>query len=83
MTTIEKTVNIIKNVLTENKIKCDVINTTDLMHSNMIDSIVAIEILVCIEETFDIVIADEELSLELLKTPLFLSEFIDRKLSEK
>ena len=49
----------------------------------LIDSIIAIEILINVEETFGIDIDDDELSLELLDTPTVLSEYIERKLTNK
>lgn len=73
---------IIKEVLNTNNISIEVSDDTKLIQDCALDSLMAIEILVSVEERLNIVINDDELDIALLETPKTLLEYVERKLSE-
>lgn len=83
MNTLEKLIEKIEQILSEHGIYVKIKQDSKLIPEYPIDSIIAIEILINVEETFGIDIDDDELSLELLDTPTVLSEYIERKLTNK
>lgn len=83
MNTLEKLIEKIEQILSEHGIYVKIKQDSKLIQEYPIDSIIAIEILINVEETFGIDIDDDELSLELLDTPTVLSEYIERKLTNK
>lgn len=83
MSVLEKIINQIELILKENEMEGEVSDNTSLLNDFAIDSVVAIEILVSMEELFDITIDDEDLSLELLDTPITLCKYIERQLKKK
>ena len=74
MNTLEKLIEKIEQILSEHGIYVKIKQDSKLIQEYPIDSIIAIEILINVEETFGIDIDDDELSLELLDTPTVLSE---------
>ncbi|OJU09429.1 MAG: hypothetical protein BGN88_09870 [Clostridiales bacterium 43-6] len=77
----QKVINQIQKVLEKNQMKGTIEEETKLFQAFTIDSLIAIEILVSMEEIFNIVIEDDDLSLELLETPKTLINYIDNKLN--
>lgn len=83
MNTLEMVIFKIEKILAENEIEGKIHKDTALMSDFAIDSVIAIEILVSMEETFGITINDDDLSLELLESPLVLSKYIEELLRKK
>ena len=83
MNTLEMVISKIEKILAENEIEGKINKDTALMSDFAIDSVIAIEILVSMEETFGITINDDDLSLELLENPLVLSKYIEELLRKK
>jgi acyl carrier protein len=56
---------------------------TDLQEEVGINSVVGIEILVRVEDAFDITIEDEDLTTELTKTLVTLADYIEKSLASQ
>lgn len=84
MDTLSKVVEVIEKVLEDNNnISVKLAEDTKLIEDYAIDSITVIEILVMVENKFDISIDDVDLSLSLVDTPKSLSDYVDNKLKIK
>lgn len=83
MNTLEMVISQIEKILAENEIEGKIYKDTALMSDFAIDSVIAIEILVSMEEIFGITINDDDLSLELLESPLVLSKYIEELINKK
>ena len=80
MNTLEMIKNIIGEVLEANEIHAQITDDIKLVEELSVDSIVAIEILVSVEERFKIIIDDEDLDISLIETPRKLFEYVENKL---
>lgn len=63
------------------------VNKEDIIGDNLItelgiNSVDALEILVWVENTFDIIIEDEDLSIDLLSSINTLADYVENKLNE-
>lgn len=76
----EKVIKIIEEVLKDNGINVSLSEDFGLIKELSIDSVIAIEILVAIENEFDITIDDADLSLGLLETPRVICDYINKKI---
>lgn len=72
----KKVIEQITKVLKKNGIEGEISESTELLRTYSIDSLIAIEILVSMEEIFNIEIKDEDLSFDLLETPKVLIDYI-------
>lgn len=82
MSNSQKIINQIKKVLLKNGMEGNIEEETKLMEEFTIDSLIAIEILVSMEELFNVVISDDDLSLELLETPRTLVDYVEKRVNE-
>jgi acyl carrier protein len=80
MKNMEKVIKIIEEVLKDNGINVSLSEDFGLIKELSIDSVIAIEILVAIENEFDITIDDADLSLGLLETPRVICDYINKKI---
>lgn len=78
MNVLERVKNIIGEIL---KVE-SIVEKTNLIEEYSIDSLQAIEILVMIENEFEISIDDEDLNMRLLESPKVLCEYVEKKLGQ-
>lgn len=82
MVDIEQKIKNIIHQVTELDIPVDEIESENIVERYGINSVDALEILINVENEFDITVEDEELNQDLIKSVSHLSDFVRRKICQ-